>query len=161
TDLARAVDAAIGDGALVILVTDGGHNAPTDPAAAALSLRGRGGVLHAVLTGDEKLFDIGIRDVHVDRRIGLHTEVEVRAVVGTRGAGDRALKALVKDAEGKAIAEKPFRTTGAETEVALRFTPLGEGLRKYLLELPVITGELSNENNSVPLAFEVVNRKLK
>jgi uncharacterized membrane protein len=161
TDLARAVDSAAGDNTIVILVTDGAHNAPSDTTAAATSLRGRGGVVHSVLIGDETLFDIGIKQVRIDRRIGLHTEIEVTVNVFTKGAGDRALKAQIKDADGKVVAEKIFRSSGTENEVAMRFVPIGEGLKHYTLELPVIEGEIVKENNSAPIAFEVANRKLK
>ncbi|HHN47253.1 MAG TPA: hypothetical protein ENN09_07410 [Planctomycetes bacterium] len=161
TDLAAAAEAAAGDGAATIIVTDGGHNSASDTVAAAISARGRGAVLYGVLAGDEKLFDVAIRNVRVDRRIGIRTEVEVRATVNIQGGGDRTFRLMLKDADSRIAAEKVFRTAGAETEVSLRFTPAGKGLMLYRLDVPAEEGELVKENNSIPLAFEITNRKLK
>lgn len=169
TDLAEAMSEALAslpNGRLsgVVILTDGRHTGPDNPAPLARRLGQLGApVCSVVLGANRPPIDGAITDVDAPETVFLEDEVHVRAEVKLTGMGGREVKVSLRR-DGKTVDKQTVRVpTGSDDfrrEVRFSHEPDKEGLRQYVVHLDAADDEITAENNEYPVTISVTKDRV-
>ncbi len=169
TDLAGAMNEALAslpNGRLsgVVVLTDGRHTGPDDPAPLARRLGQLGApVCSVVLGANRPPIDAAITDVDAPETVFLEDEVHVRAEVKLTGLGGRKVEVSLRR-DGKTVDKQTVRVPAGSDdfrrEVRFSHEPDKEGLRQYVVHLDAVDDEITAENNEYPVTISVTKDRV-
>lgn len=143
-----------------ILVTDGNFTAGRDPLSVADDLDMP---VYTVGIGDT----LGVRDTsvgHLTVNEVVYTGSNVPVEVGVRGRGYGSVRIPVTlREEGRILRSEEVTLDGREEErtVVFHIVPETEGVHRYQVEVPVLDGEITAENNRREFAVKVLKSRLR
>ncbi len=145
-------------------LTDGNHNTPGDPVAAARSL---GVPLYAVGVGTEemrsdKLQDISIAAVDAPEETVAHSVCKIRAHIAADGLPNRTVEVLLKDGPQPIDRQTLVLSDKQRVQVVeLTYKPTTTGRKKLTVSVPVDPAELISENNAHDVHLLVTDPQIK
>jgi hypothetical protein len=156
TDLVAAFGGVMRDlrgaGAVgVVVITDGRHNGPGDPVAAARRL---GVPVYPVCLGEERnseaFADSSIQDVDCPERVFVKNAADVRIRVAYQGAATDQLIDVKLTADGKPVGSKRIAMpkSGRTEDIELRYTPDSEGIKRLLVSVTPAANDANTRNNT-------------
>jgi uncharacterized membrane protein len=167
TDLAGALQQTVKDAtgeslAAVVVLSDGGANAPRDLAASLREMRARNVPVFTVGVGSTERFkDAEMVRVTAPRRVLTGSAVIADALVRLSGYGDQKVSIAVSE-DGRALKTEQFDVKGGESEtLTVEFTPSAPGAHRYTFAVTALDGETTTENNSQETLIEVTNDQPK
>ena len=153
----------------ILLITDGGHNSGQFPLDDITALEVP---IYTVGVGAvEPPKDIQIQ--HIDYTPIAYTDHEsvIRVTVVQTGYTSKTTQLSLREVKGNTVVDTATLTfeppqniasevTTTKQEIELKLTPQVEGSFQYTVELPVLDGELTDENNQKTFSVKVVKAKL-
>lgn len=148
----------------VCLLTDGNHNAPSDPVQAARTL---GVPLHTVGVGTEqmrsdKLQDISIAAVDAPDEAVANNVSTIKAHIAHEGLASRTIE--VRLADGPQQLDKQTLVLSDKQKihiVELSYKPTTTGRKRLTISVPVDPAELIGENNAHDVHLLVTDPQIK
>ncbi len=156
TSLSRALEAgarqlAPAELEAIVLLSDGIHNLPGNPAETAARL---GATVHCVgvgasLRGNRAHRDVQVVGIDCPGRMMLGNVARVTGSIDAVGLANRVVQVFL-DEDGRQAAEAQLTLDDVEgaQQVAFEFTPEAKGRRSYTVRVPPAAGERIVENNS-------------
>jgi len=166
TDLGAALiraaqDAASQSAEAVVLVTDGGHNAPGDPRETAAALRGV--PLYVVPIGDVEMpRDVILHHTHCPRAVFKNDTVVLDSMVTAYGCeGEQLRVELLSDSN--VVAQKTLAASSKVFDGRINFQWKAADLGRHRLQVRVapLSGEYSIENNEAQTEVEVMEDTIR
>ncbi|MDP6998883.1 MAG: hypothetical protein QF569_22570 [Candidatus Poribacteria bacterium] len=160
----------------LVLISDGGHNATTFDMDQITKLNLP---IYTLGVGNPTPpADVDIEKIEVSPIVYVDQQTSLRAIVRQRGfAGQKAQISLREANDASANTKKGLSTqiitfVGAEfgndqlrsdssQVVEFEIAPTSEGVFSYTIELPVLDGELTSENNQKSVTIRAVRSKLR
>ena len=153
----------------ILLITDGGHNSGQFPFDDITALEVP---IYTVGIGSvEPPKDIQIQRIDYTPIAYTDHESVIRVTIAQTGYTGKTTQLSLREVKSNTVVyaatltfEPPQNRTSADTttkqEVELKLTPQVEGSFQYTVELPVLDGELTDENNRKTFSVKVVKAKL-
>ncbi len=167
TDIAVALQQAVKDSsgnalAALVLISDGGMNAPRDIGAALRELRAKNLPVFTLGTGStEKFKDAEMVRVNTPRRILTGSAVIADALVRLSGFESGKVTIQVSE-DGHSLKTEAFDIKGGEAQtVTLEFVPSSPGTHKYTFNIAPLDGEYTTEDNAQETLIEITNEQPK
>jgi hypothetical protein len=153
----------------VVLITDGGNNAGTDPALAATAA---GDAMIPVLPvgmgSDKRPANLRVADLEAPQRVFPGDKFTLTGYVQALGTNRSsvAVELLSADENGQNETREDDRTvdvgqTGQLTPVKFELTPNAQGIRTFKLRVKPLEGEIDRRDNEKTAKVEVVDRKTR
>ena len=111
-------------------------------------------------TAEQK--DLFVKNTRVNDVVYTGTRVPVNVTVHASGFKNERAEILLKDESGKVIDRRmqSLDTGSQEYSVPLSFVPEQEGVHKYSVEVPMLPGELTGQNNRFTFFVKALKSKL-
>jgi uncharacterized membrane protein len=169
TSLSRALLAAASavparDDPVVLLLSDGVHNAAGDPLTVAAKL---GRVVHTIGVGnslrDGPAFrDVRVADLECPEQLPVNNRAKLVAHLGQTGlAGDVVTVALEEGGTPIAQSEVELKGGNGLQDVPFEFVPTVRGRHTYTVRVPPAQGEKIAENNHREAVTQVVDARIR
>ncbi len=167
TDIAEALREAVKDssgGAMsaIVVVSDGGANAPRDISSELRELRARNIPVFTVGVGAPDRFkDAEVSRLTTPRRVLVGSAISADVLVRLSGY-DATKIALAVSEDGRALKTQSFDVKGGEAQaLTIEYLPTSPGAHRYAFEIKPLDGETTVENNVQEALIEVVDGKPK
>ena len=143
-----------------VLITDGNYTVGKNPVYAAQELAIP---IYTVGVGDtDEQKDIGVRKIITNNLAYAETRVPVDVTVKSSGYDGENVEVTVS--EGSALIDrKMIKLLDGTREYQVRLTvePKEEGVKKYIVSVSKLPGELTDRNNSQSIFIKVLKNKLR
>jgi uncharacterized membrane protein len=171
TDIVSALREAVQDStgsplSAVVLISDGGSNAPKDLSAELRELRSRNIPVYTIGVGNPSRFkDAETVRITAPRRVLSGSAIIAEALVRLSGYDNQKISLAVSE-DGKALKTQQFdvkaSSSGGEAQsLTIEFTPTSVGNHSYTFEVKPLEGETTLLNNTLDAMISVTDDKPK
>lgn len=144
----------------VILVTDGNFTVGRDPLRSVNDLRAP---IYTIGIGDTlELRDISVINCLTNDVAYVDSKIPVEITIRSQGIAATRIPVTVSE-DGHTVVSQIVELTGdgRAQAITLHVTPVMVGIHRYTVTLPVLSGEVTSQNNHRDFSIKVLNSKLR
>ncbi|MEK7832644.1 MAG: VWA domain-containing protein, partial [Acidobacteriota bacterium] len=165
TDIVSALRSAVNEStgsplSAIVLVSDGGSNAPKDLSAELRELRARNIPVYTIGVGNPSRFkDVETVRITAPRRVLSGSAIIAETLVRLSGYDNQKISLAVSE-DGKALKTQQFDVKAGEAQsLTIEFTPTSVGNHSYTFEVKPLEGETTLLNNTLDAMIAVTDDK--